>query len=86
MKLIRVISAEYLEEYKIKLQFNDGVIGIVDLKEELYGQVFEPLKDLSFFKSFKLDTWTLCWSNGADFSPEFLYSLASKNQFELANR
>ena len=53
MKLIRVIQAEYLEGYKLKLQFNDDTIGIVDLKLELYGEVFEPLVNLDFFKSFK---------------------------------
>lgn len=48
MNLIRVIQAEYLERFKIKLRFNDGTNGIVDLEKELYGQVFEPLKDLEF--------------------------------------
>lgn len=67
MNLIRVIQAEYLERFKIKLRFNDGTNGIVDLEKELYGQVFEPLKDLEFFRNFTLDTWTICWPNGADF-------------------
>lgn len=50
MNLIRVIQAEYLERFKIKLRFNDGTNGIVDLEKELYGQVFEPLKDLEFLE------------------------------------
>ena len=86
MKLIRVIHAEYLEGYKLKLSFNDGIIGIVDLEQELYGQVFEPLKKVEFFKYFQLDTWTVCWPNGADFSPEFLHTLALKNQLELVKK
>ncbi|MFN8279925.1 MAG: DUF2442 domain-containing protein [Saprospiraceae bacterium] len=84
MNLIRVIQAEYLERFKIKLRFNDGTNGIVDLEKELYGQVFEPLKDLEFFRNFTLDTWTICWPNGADFSPEFLHELVLKNHLELA--
>jgi hypothetical protein len=47
----------------------------VDLKDELYGEVFEPLKDLERFKCFKVDPAleTFVWDNGADLAPEFLY-------------
>ncbi len=86
MKLIRVIQADYVEAFKIMLYFNDGANGVVDLEKELYGQIFEPLKNLDFFKSFTLDTWTICWPNGADFSPEFLHDLVLKNHLELANK
>ncbi|MBW1615832.1 MAG: DUF2442 domain-containing protein [Deltaproteobacteria bacterium] len=44
----------------------------MDLSSELYGKIFEPIEDKSFFKSFKLAGHTLSWSNGADFAPEFL--------------
>jgi hypothetical protein len=86
MKLIRVIEANYLEGYKIRLKFTDGTIGIVDLENEIYGQIFEPLKDIEYFKNFTLDTWTLCWPNGADLSPEFLYELTLKGQPELVKK
>lgn len=86
MKLIRVIDATYLEKYKIRLKFTDGTIGIVDLENEIYGPVFEPLKDIEYFKNFSLDTWTICWPNGADFSPEFLYELTLKSQPELVRK
>ena len=70
-----VKEAKYLHDYIIWLRFDDGAIGEIDLKEELYGEVFEPLKDLSVFKSFKVDPEleTIVWDNGADISPEFLY-------------
>ena len=69
---IHVTSAKYIENYKVWLSFNDGAQGEVDLSTELYGEVFEPLKDIDFFKSFKLEGHTLSWKNGADFAPEFL--------------
>ncbi len=69
---IHINHAEYIEEYKVQLSFNDGVTGIIDLSSELYGEIFEPLKDIAFFKSFQLEGHTLAWSNGADFAPEFL--------------
>ena len=67
-----VEQAKYINDYKIWLSFNDGTEGEVDLASELYGEIFEPLKDISFFKSFTLEGHTLSWSNGADFAPEFL--------------
>ncbi len=78
--LIHVEQAEYIRDYKIWLSFNDGTQGEVDLESELYGEIFEPLKDVSFFKSFTLDGHTLSWSNGADFAPEFLHELSRMDE------
>lgn len=77
--LVSVKEAEYLEDYKIKLTFDDGKSGIVDLKQTIFNdhrEIFKSLRDKSYFKSFQLDTWTLTWDNGVDLSPEFLYDLA----------
>jgi len=70
-----VQKAEYINEYTIHLLFADGVEGEVDLREELYGEIFEPLKDISLFRQFLVhhEFHTLYWPNGADFAPEFLY-------------
>ena len=67
-----VTQAKYIDDYRVWLSFNDGAEGEIDLSSELYGEIFEPLKDPSFFKSFRLEGHTLSWSNGADFAPEFL--------------
>lgn len=69
---LHVIQAKYCGDYRVWLSFNDGAEGEIDLASELYGEIFEPLKDAEFFKSFKLEGHTLSWSNGADFAPEFL--------------
>ncbi len=73
--ILHVKEARYLHDYVIWLRFNDGAEGEVNLKDELYGEVFEPLKDLEMFKSFRVDPVleTIVWENGADFAPEFLY-------------
>ena len=69
---MHVTKAKYIDDYRVSLSFNDGTEGEIDLENELQGQIFEPLKDKSFFKSFILEGHTLLWSNGADFAPEFL--------------
>jgi hypothetical protein len=73
--ILHVKEARYLHDYVLWLRFNDGAEGVVDLKNELYGEVFEPLKDIERFKSFKVDPdlETIVWDNGADLAPEFLY-------------
>lgn len=72
-------TAEYIENYCLRLTFSDGKVGVIDLAPELWGEVFEPLNDLALFKSFKVDEelGTVVWPNGADFAPEFLYQSAA---------
>jgi hypothetical protein len=67
-----VKNAKYIKDYTVWLSFNDGTEGYVDLSSELEGEIFEPLKDIDYFKSFKIIGHTLAWDNGADFAPEFL--------------
>ena len=70
----RLVEARYVRDYVIWLRWNDGSQGEVDLRDELEGPIFEPLRDPSFFKGFTLSSemHTLVWPNGADLAPEFL--------------
>lgn len=74
-------NAEYRRDYRIWLQFADGTEGEVDLEAELWGEVFQPLKDKAQFAAFSLDheLGTIVWPNGADFAPEFLYQKLRPN-------
>lgn len=73
--ILHVKEAKYLHDYVIWVRFNDGTEGEVDLSHELEGEMFEPLKDIQNFKSFRVDPIleTIVWENGADLAPEFLY-------------
>jgi hypothetical protein len=70
----RIVDARYVEGYTLWIKFNDGADGEVDLRDELWGPMFEPLKDPQAFRNFRVhpDLHTIVWENGADFSPEFL--------------
>ena len=70
-----VIKAEYVDGFRIRLWFNNHVTKIVDLSTSLKGKVFEPLKDVEYFKRFTIKYNTIEWENGADFAPEYLLSL-----------
>ena len=73
-----VKDAKYLSEYKLLLTFEDGSLRQVDLAPHLDGEVFEPLRDLSNFKSVRVNSEldTIVWNNGADMSRDFLYEIS----------
>lgn len=77
---LHVMRVTYMHDYELRLEFSDGVVKDVNLKDELYGEVFEPLKDIELFKQVHVnrDTNTIEWPNGADFAPEFLYEVGKE--------
>jgi predicted HD phosphohydrolase len=77
---LHVIEAKYINDYQVWLEFNDKTKGIADFISELEGEIFEPLKNIDYFKNFKLEGYTLNWDNGADFAPEFLKSIVIENK------
>jgi hypothetical protein len=72
-----VTSVRYISGYVVELTFSDGAKGEVDLSAELYGRLFEPLKDVDEFRKVRVepDLSTIAWPNGADLAPDYLYEL-----------
>ncbi|MBM3335555.1 DUF2442 domain-containing protein [Candidatus Sumerlaeota bacterium] len=66
-----------LQNWKRVDRFENDEVRVVDVSAHLDGPVFEPLRDLSFFRQFKVnhDIDTVVWPNDADFSPDFLYEM-----------
>lgn len=81
----KLVHFDFVHDYILHLRFADGVDGDVDLKDELYGAMFEPLKKTDQFLQVAIhpDFHTLVWSNGADLAPEFLYEKALESQGPL---
>ncbi len=71
----KVVHVAYEGAFTLHLQFSDGTEGDVDLSDELHGELFEPLRDPELFRQVGVhpEFKTLCWPNGADIAPEFLY-------------
>lgn len=71
-----VIDAKFLGEYRIFFTFDNLKSGEIDCEQFLTGRVFEPLKNQKFFQRFRVDAdlGTIVWENGADISPDALYS------------
>jgi len=74
-----LIEASPLDGYVVRLRFEDGTAGDVDLAYLLeYGGVFEPLGDPGYFRELRVDreAGTIVWPNDADIAPETLYARA----------
>jgi len=70
-----VVEARWVAGHTVWLRFRDGTAGEIDLARSLRGPVFEPLREVEFFRRFRIhpEFETLVWPNGADFAPEFLH-------------
>ena len=75
-----VKDVKYVSEYKLLLTFEDGAMKLVDMEPHLDGEIFEPLKNIDYFKTVLVnpDIDTIVWENDADFSPDFLYEIGIK--------
>jgi len=85
--MIWVIRAELKDDYKVFIEFNDGMNGIIDFQEKLandHRQIVKDLLDLNKFKTVKVDLDTLCWDNGVDFAPEYLYEKIKEAKKKVA--
>jgi hypothetical protein len=75
--IIHVIAVKVIGPHTLALTFDNGAHRRVNLRRELYGPIFEPLRDPVYFAQAYLDpdSRTATWPNGADFAPDFLYHL-----------
>ncbi len=74
---LHITQVTYLVDYRLRLEFNDGCVKEVNLRTKLYGEEFEPLKNLDLFRRVRLnpETHTIAWPNGAYFSPGYLHEI-----------
>jgi hypothetical protein len=71
---IRIESVEPVGGFVLRLGFSDGSSRDVDLEPELWGPVFEPLRNPDVFRQVTVDRelGTIVWPNGADLDPDVL--------------
>lgn len=80
--MIRIKNFEHVGDYKLKLLFSDDKTKIVDFKDWIDegGVYLLPLKNMLYFKKVQIDefNYSICWPNGADFSPDVLYEIGQE--------
>lgn len=80
-----LVEAIPLKDYEVHLRFADGLAADVDLSYLVgCGPVFEPLQDIEFFRSLRIDesSVTIEWPNEADIAPETLYDHVQRAVYE----
>ena len=72
--LVRVKSVEPLENFRVRIIFQNDVQKDIDLEKFLRGEIFESIrKDPKMFRSVRVIGGTIGWDNGADIDPDVLY-------------
>ncbi len=74
-----VMEAQYIDNYRIRLRFEDGSTGIADLSDyPNENNVFQPFLDMNYFRDFRIEYGTIIWGKGElDIAPETLYTIAT---------
>ena len=74
-----LVKVNPLPQYRLHVEFDDGVAGIVEVFPRLSGPVFDPLRDEELFRKVTIDreTGAVCWPNGPDLAPDAMYSRLS---------
>jgi hypothetical protein len=75
-----IVEAVPQDGYRLKLRFEDGVTGVVDVAQLVtFTGVFAPLRDPKEFAAVRVNAelGTVCWPSGADLDPDVLYALVT---------
>ncbi|TVQ99253.1 MAG: DUF2442 domain-containing protein [Desulfovibrionales bacterium] len=75
----RVKSVSAIDDYKLKIQFNNDEEGIYDCSHLLHFGVFKELNDTVYFKQAKAWDGTVVWPHNQDICPDTLYLDSVKN-------
>jgi hypothetical protein len=72
-----IVEVWPLDEYRLRIRFEDGVEGVVDVATMVrFEGVFSPLRDRARFAEVRVNSeiGTICWPSGADLDPDVLYA------------
>ena len=72
-----IVFVEALDGYRLRLRFEDGAEGLVNVKQMIpFEGVFAPLKDENEFRRVRVNPEFGCieWPCGVDLDPDVLYA------------
>lgn len=80
--MVHVTAVEVVGDHRLRVSFDDGAEGEVQLTDEDWGGVFDALRDPGFFAQVTVDDelGTIVWPNGADVAPETLHAWATRGR------
>jgi hypothetical protein len=78
--LMDIVEVVPLEGHRLKLRFQDGVTGVVDVSQLVrFTGIFAPLRDHKEFSTVRVNSelGTVCWPCGADLDPDVIYAFVT---------
>jgi len=74
------------DDYVLRIDFDNGERGTLDMKPFLGFGIFQRLKDLNAFKRVRVSFDTVEWDFGIDLDPEFIYEKCSRDSAQSGSR
>jgi hypothetical protein len=71
-----VASVEVLSDFRLRVRFNEGTEGTVELAEFLNSAsagVFAPLRDVSLFRQARIELGVVTWPGNIDLAPDAMH-------------
>ena len=72
--LVDVIEVTPIEDYKLRVTFEDGASGVFDVSPYLDRGVFKALRDVDVFEAVHVANGSVAWPGDIDLAPERLYT------------
>jgi len=70
----QVVWVRALSGCRLEVGFSDGLQGEIDVEPFLFGPMYEPLREPTFFEQVFVDSFgAVAWPNGADISAAGLH-------------
>jgi len=69
----RVRAVKPMKDYKLRLEFTNGEVGVYDCKPLLDFGVFQELRDTRYFSQVRVSLGTVVWPHEQDICPDTLY-------------
>lgn len=73
----RVAEVNALPDFRLRVRFNDGLTGIVDLRNAIHSPragVFASLAEPAEFARVRVETGAVTWENGLDLAPDAMHA------------
>lgn len=84
---MKPIEVKALSEYRLHLSFDNGVSGIVNLKELVKKGIFIPLQDMELFNNVYVTKSSVAWSQELEIDALALYAkILNKKPSEVRDR
>lgn len=84
----RIVKCKPQQNYKLWIQFDDGVEGEVDLKKLVGKGVFSAWNSIDFFNSVRVDkrSDTVAWGDDIDLDPYVLRNSITKQSNNYSDK